>query len=281
MKRWKLFVLTALVIVLIVSTIAYVKERKSNLRVYFLDVGQGDAIYIRTPGGHDMLIDGGPSGIVLRRLSEVMPWYDRSVDVVVETHPDADHIGGLPDVLGRYQVGVFMEPGIDSDNAIDDEIARVRKARGVNQVVARRGQVVDFGDGSYFRILFPDIDVTDFKDTNDASVVGQMVFGSTSVMLTGDSPMAVENHLVETDGTGLQSTLLKAGHHGSRTSSGKEYVETVAPQWAIFSAGKDNRYGHPHAETVAIFQSLGIPMINTANVGTIRFVSDGKTFKHE
>jgi competence protein ComEC len=210
-----------------------------------------------------------------------MPWYDRTIDAVVETHPDADHIGGLPDVLSRFHVGVFLEPGIDSKNSIDDEIARLRKEKGVDRVLARRGQVVDFCDGSYFRVLFPDTDVSDFKDTNDASIVGQMIFGSTSVMLTGDSPQVVELHLVATDGDGLKSDILKAGHHGSRTSSAEEYVRTVAPATVVISAGKDNRYGHPHKEVVELLQALHIPMFSTAVLGTIRFVSDGRTIRQE
>jgi competence protein ComEC len=252
-------------------------ERGDRLKIFFLDIGQGDSIYIRTPSGRDMLVDGGPSPAVVRRLSEVMPWYDRSIDVVIETHPDADHIGGLVDVLARYRVGVFLEPGVESENSIDDELARLRKEKGIDHVIARRGMRVDFGDGAHFDILFPDTDVTYFE-TNTASIVGLMKYGSTSVMLTGDSPKSVENRLVLLDGPRLRSDVLKAGHHGSHTSSGEYFVGAVSPRYAIVSAGKDNRYGHPHRDVSDLFLKLGIEMLRTDVLGTIGFVSDGSKF---
>lgn len=267
-----------LLCVTFVLALVYIKENNTGtLKVFFLDVGQGDAIYIRTPGGRDMLIDGGPSKIVIQRLSEVMPWYDKTIDVVLETHPDADHIGGLPHVFARYEVGVFIEPGVKSPNAIDDELLRLREEKNIPQTIARRGMRVDFGDGSHFDILFPDTDPA-FLETNTASIVGRMVYGSTSVMLTGDSPDEIERHLIFKDGTTLRSDILKAGHHGSRTSSGLEFVKTVAPKYAVISAGKGNRYGHPHKEVLNVFNTLGVEVMRTDTMGTLYFVSDGKMF---
>lgn len=260
----------------------YILQRNDGLlKVYFLDVGQGDAIYVRTPNGHDMLIDGGPSRIVIQRLAEVMPWYDRSIDVVVETHPDSDHIGGLPQVLLRYHVGLFLEPGINSKNAIDDELKRLRTEKNIPDTLARRGMIINFGDGSHFDILYPDKDVSNLKNTNDASIVGQMKYGSTTIMLTGDSPRKIENYLVKIDGLLLKSDVLKAGHHGSHTSSGENYVKIVSPQYVVISDGKNNRYGHPHADVLEIFEKLGIKIMRTDKEGMIKFVSDGKSIKRD
>ncbi len=248
------------------------------MKIYFLDVGQGDAIYVRTPGGRDMLIDGGPGTSVLRKLSEVMPWYDRKIDVVIGTHPDADHIGGLPDVLKRYEVGVFLEPGIESKNLIDDEVRRVRSERSVESIIARRGMRINFGDGAYFDVLYPDKDVSGLKDTNDASIVGEMTYGSTSAMFTGDSPKSVESYLVGIDGERLDADILKVGHHGSRTSTGEVYLKFVTPDYAVVSAGRNNRYGHPHKEVTEEFKMIGVPVLSTADLGTIEFLSDGEKF---
>ncbi|MFA6095282.1 MAG: ComEC/Rec2 family competence protein [Candidatus Paceibacterota bacterium] len=255
--------------------VAWLKHQDRNLRVYFLDVGQGDAIYVRAPGGHDMLVDGGPSGIVLRRLSEVMPFYDRSIDVLVETHPDADHIGGLPQVMKRFRIGVFLEPGVESENAVDDEIRRVRGEEGIDRILARRGMQVSLGGGASFDILFPDRDVSHLE-TNTASIVGRVRYGSTGVVLTGDSPKVIEAELVRHYGSSLKSDVLKAGHHGSHTSSGEGYVRAISPGYAIISAGKDNRYGHPHREVTDLFGKLGIPMLSTYEAGTVECVSDGR-----
>jgi competence protein ComEC len=247
-----------------------------QMTISFLDIGQGDAIYMRAPSGRDMLVDGSAGPAVLEALSGAMPWYDRDIDVVIATHPDSDHIGGLPLVLSRYGVGMFIESGAPSKNVASRELSRLVAGRSIPRIVAKRGMRVDFGDGAAFDILFPDADMSSTEDTNAASVVGQMRYGATSFMLTGDSPKAVEDHLVSLDGSRLRSDVLKAGHHGSRTSSGEGYVKTVDPRYAVISAGKDNRYGHPHAETLALFGSLGVSVARTDTEGTVVFSSDGK-----
>jgi competence protein ComEC len=282
MRNARRIILASLATIVLISVwsnarVAYL----GALEVYVLDVGQGDAIYVRTPSGLDMLVDGGRSVSVLRRLSEIMPWDDRFIDVVVATHPDADHIGGLPPVLGRYGVGVFVEPGIESGNFIDDEVHRLLLERGIRSVLARRGMLIDFGDGSLFDILYPEGDVSNLRDTNDASIVGMMRFGSTSVMLTGDAPQHVERRIVSLDGASLSSEILKAGHHGSHTSSAEAFVRAVNPRWAVISAGKDNSYHHPHEEVIGLFRRLGIEIIRTDDVGTISFVSDGSSFRRK
>lgn len=246
------------------------------LHVYFLDIGQGDAIYIKSPGGKDMLVDGGPSDIVLQRLGHVMSLGDKIINYVVETHPDADHIGGLPSVLSKYKVGEFIEPGIESNNSIDDRIRTIRSEKGIPDVLARRGASFDLGGGVRFDILFPDKDVSHFKDTNEASIVGQVVYGSTTVMLTGDSPKKIENYLLSLDASGLKSDVLKVGHHGSRNSSGETYIAAVDPTYAVISAGRGNRYGHPHEEVLNILSSQGAIVLRTDEKGTIEFKSDGK-----
>lgn len=246
------------------------------LEIHFLDVGQGDAIYVRAPNGFDMLVDSGPSPSILRRLGEAMPWYDRSIDVLIETHPDQDHIGGFPDVIERYNVGLFVMPGVQSANSTDDEIERLLEEKGIPVSLARRGMVIDLGGGVRFDVLFPDVDPSKLK-TNDASIVGRLVYGDTAVMLTGDSPKWVETKLVGLDGPqGLASQVLKAGHHGSKTSSGDAFVVAVNPDFAVVSAGKDNRYGHPNEEVLVTFRKYDVPVLRTYEEGTIVFFSDGR-----
>ncbi len=189
MQSFRRRTLGLLCVVLAISAVLFVRANgMGRLEVYFLDIGQGDAIYIRTPSGNDMLVDAGRSVSVLRRLSGVMPWQDRHIDVIVETHPDADHIGGFPPILERYTVGAFIEPGIDSSNAIDDEVRRILSEKGIPSLIARRGMTIDFGYGATFSILFPDRDVSHLDDPNDASVIGRFAYGVTSIMLTGDAP---------------------------------------------------------------------------------------------
>lgn len=240
-------------------------------------MGQGDAAYIRAPGGRDMLIDSGSSDSVLERLDKVMPRSDREIDLVVETHPDADHIGGLPAILQNYEVGRFIEPGIESKNSIDDLVRDLLAQKGVPHELARRGAVFDLGEAQ-FKILFPDEDVSGYRDTNDASIVGRLVYGSTTVIFTGDAGKKTEDHVLDLGSTTvaeLKSDLLKVGHHGSKGSSGIEFLRAVNPTYAVISSGQGNRYGHPHKEVLERLDSLHIRTFRTDDRGTIEFTSDG------
>lgn len=251
-----------------------------KLTVTFLNIGQGDAIFIESPSGAQMLIDGGKNRAVIRELSRVSPLFDRSIDVVLGTHPDADHIGGLPDVLKRYRASLVVQSSVldpeGADSAAFDAAIAREVTDGAQVLTAERGQVIDLGGGVTFEILFPDRDVPGLE-TNTGSIVGRLVYGDTSFMLTGDSPKAIEEYLVQLDGEALRSTVLKAGHHGSRTSSSLQFVGFVSPEYAVFSRGCDNSYGHPHEEPIAIFARLGVETFDTCLDGAVTFVSDGKT----
>lgn len=278
MRNFHRIVLGIVGVLCVIFVLVYGIENEKILGVYVLDIGQGDATYIRTPAGNDMLIDGGPSQRVLEELASVMPWYDRTIDVVLATHPDKDHIGGLPHVLERYRVGVYIEPGIESENMIDDEVRRILDEKNIETITARRGMRVNFGDGAYFDILYPDKDVSGLKDTNDASIVGRIQYGSTSIMFTGDASTRVEKNLVSVYGRALDSDILKVGHHGSNTSTDKSFVEVISPDVAVISVGKNNRYGHPKQAVLDTLEQFQVKTLRTDEEGTIMFVSDGKEF---
>lgn len=250
------------------------EERRGLLAVSFLDVGQGDAIFIESPSGRQALVDGGPDRSVLRELGQVMPWYDRSIDVVIATHPDADHISGLVDVLQRYRVDYIFQPGVEKNTGPAESMLLSVAKEGAEEIYARRAQILDLGEGAYLEILFPDRDVSGVE-TNTASIVTRLVYGNTAFMLTGDAPEAIENYLVQLDGEDLRANVLKVGHHGSDTSSSELFVGFVSPEYAVFSRGCDNRYGHPHEEVVALFNRFEIQTFDTCEDGTITFMSDG------
>lgn len=272
-----------LLAITVVIWIAVAEARTGGeLRVTFLDIGQGDSIFIQTPSGVQMLIDGGKSRAVIRQLARVMPFFDRSIDIVLGTHPDADHIGGLPDVLKRYRATLLVQSSVLDPEGVDsaafDRAIAQEMEDGAVRIVAERGQVIDLGGGVMFEILFPDRDVA-HVETNTGSIVGRLVYGDTAFMLTGDSPKDVEEYLVQLDGENLHANVLKAGHHGSRTSSSLQFVGFVSPEYAVFSRGCDNTYGHPHEEVIAIMERFGISALDTCTDGAITFVSDGKTLR--
>ena len=271
--------------VLILSNIlvwftVYERQPSDILTVYFLDVGQGDAIFIDSPQHGRALIDGGANRKVLSELGKILPFADKRIDVMVETHPDKDHIGGLPEIVSRYKVGMFLEPGVESDNTIDDELKRRVKDKNIPKLFARRGMVLNFSDGVKLQILFPlpDQDVSNWE-TNRASIVAKLVYGNKSFLMTGDSPIQIEEALLSLDPEILDSDVLKAGHHGSKTSTSLKYARAVSPDYAVISAGKNNTYGHPHQEVLDILEKVGAKIVSTIDSGTIKFETNGKTLE--
>ncbi|MFA6006453.1 MAG: MBL fold metallo-hydrolase [Candidatus Paceibacterota bacterium] len=250
--------------------------RQGKLTISFLDVGQGDSIYIESPVGNHALIDAGPGSIVLRRLGNELPFYDRRIDFVMETHPDLDHSGGMPSVLSRDDVGALMVSPGNSLNKQEQLVERIAKTEEIPVVIAKRGQVVDLGGGATLRILFPDRYI-EGGDTNDKSIVSELIYGKTRVLMTADEPQAVENYLASLDGDNLKADILKLGHHGSKTATGEALLGYVKPSFAIISVGKDNKYGHPNKETLDKLAKFGVPYLRTDEQGTITFVSDGNT----
>ncbi len=264
----------------VVWQILFAATYGSTLSVIFLNVGQGDAIFIQAPSGVQVLIDGGPDRSVLRELGSVMPWWDRTIDVVIATHPDADHVSGLVDVLERYRVSYILEPGVQADTPQAQSFLKTVANEDAVYMHARRGQEINLGDGATLKILFPDRDVSNLE-TNTASIVARLVYGETSFLLTGDSPDSIEKYIVQLDGRELASNVLKAGHHGSKTSSSLLFVGFVNPEYAVFSRGCDNTYGHPHEDVVAVFNRFETKILDTCIDGRVTFVSDGQNLTLE
>jgi len=279
-KRWLFVFLIVLAILgntLVFAGLGRVSQQR-GLTISFLDIGQGDSILIQSPTGTKMLIDGGPDRSVLRELGSILwPW-DRHIDVLVETHPDKDHISGLGDVLLRYRVDYFLESGVPDQTPTSEHVKQLADAEpGLTRLIIHRGERIDLGGGAYADVLFPDTDQSHQLVTNDGSVVLRVVYGSTSVMLTGDLPSTLEDHLVALDGAALKSDVLKAGHHGSRYSTDALWLKAVQPRYVVVSAEKDNRYGHPHADMLARVRDAGADVLSTIDRGTITFQSDGNT----
>ncbi len=254
----------------------FAENRNGKLTVAFLDVGQGDAIFIESQTGSQILIDGGPDKSVLRKLGKMMPFYDRTIDMLVVTNPDKDHFGGFLDVLRAYKVGAVVEPGTVGASAEYEAFEKLIEEKGVKKLLARRGEKIQLGGGAVLQILFPDRDVYQMN-TNDGSIVARLSYGNTSIMFTGDAPQNIEHYLVSLDGARLKSDVLKVGHHGSRTSTSAEFAGIVAPSLAVISDGKNNTYGHPHRETLDTLAQFSIPVQRTDLLGTIVLVSDGET----
>ena len=246
-----------------------------RLHVAFLDVGQGDAILIQTPGGRQLLVDGGyTASDTLDQLGRHMPFWDRSIDLVIATHPDADHVAGLVEVVERYRIGGLITNGaVEANDSAYAALLAAAESRGVLVHPAQIGETVGLDEGVELRILHT-AESPAAADDNEASVVARLTYGELSLLLTGDAEEAAEAGLLDSH-TPLASVILKAGHHGADTSSSAAFLQAVAPQIVIISAGRENRYGHPHPAMLARAAAIGATVLRTDEYGTLEVTSDG------
>lgn len=254
---------------------------KAEAVVSFLDIGQGDSIYAKFPNGTDMLIDGGKSADVLAEvLRSALSFSDKRLDVVMATHPDADHVGGLSRILDTFEVGALIISPNYSKTDTYDRLLESAGEKNIPTIEAAPGLSIKFSSrpAISMTVLAP-MGEARFVESNGASIVGKLLVGEHSYLLTGDAPLTVEEKLVEVYGNNLASDVLKLGHHGSHTSSGRKFLETVAPNVAIISAGKNNSYGHPHKEVLENLSLLQIPYLGTYQKGTIICSTDGEKMK--
>ncbi len=277
-EKCQKYFLPIVVLALFVFTlfVFYLDYKSSNRVLTFaiLNVGQGDALFIESPTGTQILIDGGPPRKILSELLKVMSPFDRSIDAIIITNPDQDHIGGFLDILKVYKVGYVFEPGTFNDSKTYQNLEQEIKDKKIPQFLAKKGMRLDIGGGAVIDILFPDRDVSTWP-TNDGSVVARLSYGNNSIMLTGDAVQKTEKIILkENPIEQLQSTILKVGHHGSYTSSGESFVKAISPQYAVISVGKENKYGHPHIETLNTLAQLGVKVLRTDLLGTVIFSCD-------
>lgn len=268
--------------------VLYQSRTNTFLSISFLDVGQGDAIFIETPNRKQILIDAGPKDVVMQKLREVMPRGDTSIDLVMITNPDADHINGFVHVLDTYTVGTVIVPNTRNTTDTFKTVMKKIKEKNIPTLVAYKDMqvVIDtdtINQDAILTVLFPDQVVKNWE-RNNGSIVSQLSYGNTSVMLMGDATSETEKIIVgdfavKQRMNELESDILKLGHHGSHSSSSEVWLDTVKPQIAIVSAGGNNRYGHPHKEVIDRLHDRDIQVDETSEQGTITYTSDGVGWK--
>ena len=255
-----------------------------NLVVKMLNVGQGDAILIQT-SEQTVLIDTSDIDERDKLRRELTKAGVKKIDKVILTHPHADHIGGMEVVLDEFEVKEVYDNGMPSTSKIYLNYMKKLKAKGIDHKTLKAGDVVDFGGGASFHVYAPteahqqEGRQKGYKhDPNNESVVGKLVFGEFAMMFTGDAEKKEEEPIVGGFGTDLKAQVLKAGHHGSKTSSSKEFLRAVQPETALISCGAGNDYGHPHKETMKKYKALHLKIFETDKNGTITVSTDGKTY---
>lgn len=276
-------------LIILLGGIFVFQETRFNdgkLHVVFCDVGQGDAVYIKTPGGQDILIDGGPDEKVLNCLSKNMPFWDRKIELVVSTHPDADHITGLISVLDRYSLIHYVSDKTKNRGVLVKKLQDKLADKKITANSLKSGDRIVFTDKTRIEILSPTEEMlkinaiasensTDYPTENDLSLVTLISYGKFKLLLTADVNFSVLSKVTETVG---DVDVLKLPHHGSKTGIDKKILSDIIPELAIISVGKNNRYGHPAKEIVDLLTDSNIKVLRTDQIGDIQLISDGNSF---
>lgn len=260
-----------------------------NISIKMLNIGQGDAILIKT-AEQTILVDTGnidPSSQAMFR-KELEKNNVKKIDKVILSHPHADHIGGMSILLsGAYQVGTIYDNGMLSKSKIYLNYRKKAKALGIEHKTLKAGDILDFGNGATFKVLWPTGQLQEQgkkkgheSNPNNESIVGRLAFGSFSIMFTGDAEQEAETQILKmTPSSDLTSTLLKSPHHGSSTSSSMAFLNAIHPEACLISCGAGNKYGHPHNATLKRYQKIHAKVFITKDQGTISVISDGKSYE--
>ena len=263
-------------VVIGIGLVFSISNNAYDARVYFFDVGQGDASLIALPNDVQVVIDGGPSDVIVGKLGKAMPFYDRTIEYMVLTHPHHDHVTGLIAVAKRYQIKTFIYNGVmresDSVRALFEELSR----QGTNVRIIAAAETLHFSDTTRLEVLFPDHALTpqEYEDYNDSSIVARFVVNEIPFLFMGDAPKEIERLLMKKNAS-LSATVLKVGHQGSKTSTDPAFLSMVDPDYGIIMVGK-NSYGHPHYRTLHTLARAGVSILRTDQDGDIRFNVNGE-----
>jgi len=250
-----------------------------NVTVHVLDIGQGDSIFITGPSGQQILIDAGPDNSALAGMGKRMSFFDRSIDLLVVTHPDLDHTFGLPEVVRRYSIATALITGINHNQSRYEEFLSLLKWKKIPVIVADPHKDIDLGDDMKIDVLWPPPiymgNDAPKEGANNTSIVLRLSYGNDTMLFTGDME-EVEENAVLASGADLHADILKVGHHGSKTSTSTGFLLAVDPELAIISAGRDNRFGHPHKLVLDRLKHFGVPYRTTALEGVVTIEMDGQ-----
>ena len=264
---------------LILGLVIFQGKNEKKLKVIFFDVGQGDAILV-SQGSTQILVDGGRSGrIISEKLGEVIPFWDRKIEMVVATHPDQDHIGGLLEVLRNYQVDLIVETRAVSNSKTFEAWRGLVKEENAENIEAVKGLSMRLPGEATFEILYPFFPIENGASgkTNDSSIVAKVGYGGNSFLLTGDLPDYKEAELVSAD-IDLEANVLKVSHHGSKYSSSENFLKEISPKESVISVGK-NKYGHPSREAILRLKEAGSEIIRTDESGDIVYLCESASEK--
>lgn len=246
--------------------------KTEKLKVHYIDVGQGDSIFIQLPNGQTSLIDGGPGSSSKTVVNYLKKQNVKKIDYLVVTHPHEDHIGGLPEVIKNFDIGKIYMPDVTHTTKAFENLLVAIKNKGKKITITKAGDVLIDEKNIKYEALAPNSD--SYDNLNNYSIVLKLKYKNNAFLFMGDAEKPSEDEILAA-GYDIKADVIKVGHHGSNSSSGGKFITNVSPKHAVVSCGKGNSYGHPHKETVNRFIGNNIKLYRTDRDGTIVFTSDG------
>lgn len=254
----------------------YSLKKNKDLKVYFLDVGQGDAIFIQTPNKQNIIIDmGSEEGV--RKLGKIIPWWNKTIDIAIITHPHDDHIAGFPLLVKKYRVKKIIFTGVSCSSPLYQEVLNTIKDKGIKLLIPRPRQNIEIDNDCYLNFLFPinNMNGKEVENLNNSSIINQLICKKSTFLFTGDAEGEAEDKILKKN-YNLKSDVLKVGHHGSISSTKQEFLNKVNPKIAIIMVGKNNKFNHPNLRTINKLKKIGAEIFRTDLDGDILIISDGE-----
>lgn len=283
MKK-RVYTVLFLFIILVLSLFSEVLNQPESrpadgfMRVSFIDVGQGDSAFIEFPDGQTALIDAGEASASDNIIDLIEGYGYDTIDYVVCTHPHSDHIGGMSEVIEQFQIKEVYMPRVSHTSKTFERLLTTIGEKGLKIHTAKAGVLLDIAPEIVMEFVAPC--GNNYEEMNDYSAVVRLRYGEKAFLFTGDAEEFSEKEILDA-GYDVKADVLKVGHHGSVSSSSYDFLQAVAPKWAVISSGEDNDYGHPHRETLATLKKMNITVLRTDRMGTITFITDGTKIQEE
>ncbi|MEA2064998.1 MAG: ComEC/Rec2 family competence protein [Patescibacteria group bacterium] len=279
-KNLRIILAIAILSVLFFLNFVSANKNSDKLRVSFFDVGQGDSIFIQTPNKKDILIDGGPNNAVIKKLGKAMPFWDKTIDLIIITHPHSDHISGLIEIIKKYEIKEIFYTGVLYNSETYAELLRQIKQNKIKLIEINQQQELTLDKNLKLKILFPNENLREknIENLNNTSMVVKLIYDENSFLFAADAEYEVEQILLENN-TDIKADLLKVGHQGASDSSSLKFLQKVSPQIAIISVGKNNKFGHPSLRVIRRLEKLGAKVFRSDQNGDIKIIANGKNYK--
>lgn len=280
-RKKNLQIILGIIILSILFLTNFISANKNSnkLRVSFFDVGQGDSIFIQTPDKKDILIDGGPDKTIIKKLGKTMPFWDKTIDLIIITHPHSDHISGLIEVIKRYKIKKIFYTGVSYNSETYEELLSQIKQNKIKLIKITKKQDITLNSNLKLKILFPNENLCEknIENLNNTSIITKLIYNQNSFLFAADAEHEIEQTLLNSK-TDIKADILKVGHQGASDSSSLKFLQKVNPQIAIISVGENNKFGHPSLRVIKRLEKLNAKVFRSDQNGDIKIIADGKNY---